>query len=71
MSTLAAYESPQARNQIGAVAAGLHYSQSNTRSEPHLRPILQIVAMLDPKPNEGSQGSNLHLQGHYVGSLTH
>ena len=26
----------QARGQIGAVAAGLHHSHSNTGSEPHL-----------------------------------
>ena len=37
-----AYGGSQARGRIGATAAGLHYSCSNTRSEPHLR------AMLDP-----------------------
>ena len=30
------YGSSQARGQIGAAAAGLHHSHSNTRSEPHL-----------------------------------
>ena len=29
------YGSSQARGQIGAIAAGLHHSHSNTRSEPH------------------------------------
>ena len=35
-AALAAYGGSQARGQIGAVAAGLHHSQNNTRSEPHL-----------------------------------
>ena len=30
--------SSEARGQIRAVAAGLHHSHSNTRSEPHLQP---------------------------------
>ena len=34
----AAYGGSQARGQIGAVAAGLHQSHSNTGSKPHLRP---------------------------------
>ena len=33
-----AYGVSQARGQIGATAAGLHHSHSNTGSEPHLRP---------------------------------
>ena len=33
-----AYGDYQARGQIEAVAAGLHHSQSNTRSEPRLQP---------------------------------
>ena len=37
-----------ARGQIGATAAGLHHNYGNTRSEPHLRPTLQLEAMLDP-----------------------
>ena len=42
-------ESSQARGQIGATAAGLRHSHSNTNtgSEPHLQPML-LVAMLDP-----------------------
>ena len=32
-----AYGGSQARGLIGAVAAGLHHSHSNTRSEPHLQ----------------------------------
>ena len=31
-----AYGGSQARGRIGAVAAGLHHSHSNTRFEPHL-----------------------------------
>ena len=30
--------SPQARGQIGAIAASLHHSQSDSGSEPHLQP---------------------------------
>ena len=50
----AAYGSSQARGQIEAVAAGLHHSHSNSNmgSKPHLRPIPQLTAMLDPPPNE-------------------
>ena len=35
-ATPAAYGSSQARGQIGATAADLRHSHSNTRSEPHL-----------------------------------
>ena len=37
-ATPKAYGGPQARGLIGAVAAGLHHSHSNTGSEPHLQP---------------------------------
>ena len=40
--------SSQARGWIGAAGAGLHHSQGNTGSEPHLWSTLQLVAMLDP-----------------------
>ena len=43
-----AYGSSQARGEIEAVAAGLHHSHSNARSEPHLQPIPQLRAMPDP-----------------------
>ena len=43
-----AYGNSQARGQIGIAAAGLHHSHSNARSEPHLRPMWQLVAMADP-----------------------
>ena len=42
------YGGSQARGLIGAVVAGLHQSHSNTRSEPRLRPTLQLMAMPDP-----------------------
>ena len=41
-------EVPRAGRLIGAVAAGLHQSHSNTVSEPHLQPTPQLMAMLDP-----------------------
>ena len=43
-----AYGGSQARGLIGAVAADLRQSHSNARSEPCLRPTLQLTAMLDP-----------------------
>ena len=43
-----AHGGSQARGQIGAVAAGLHNSHNNVRSEPHLRPTLQLMAIPDP-----------------------
>ena len=36
-ATPTAYGSSQARGQLGATAAGLHHSHSNTGSELHLR----------------------------------
>ena len=43
-----AYGSSQARGRIRAIAAGLHHSHSNTRSEPHLQPTPQLMATPDP-----------------------
>ena len=43
-----AYGGPQARGQIGAIAAGLYHSYSNAGSEPHLRPTPQITATPNP-----------------------
>ena len=43
-----AYVGSQARGPIGAIAAGLHYSQSNAGSELPLRPTPQLTAMPDP-----------------------
>ena len=48
----AAYEGFQARGQIGAIAASLHHSNSNARSEPCLRPTPQLMAMPDPYSTE-------------------
>ena len=53
-----AYGSCQARGRIRATAAGLPDSHGNTRSEPHLQPTPQLMAMPDPKPTEQAQGSN-------------
>ena len=38
----------QARGRIGATAASLHQSHSNTRPKLHLRPTPQLTAMQDP-----------------------
>ena len=43
-----AYGSSQARGRIGALAAGLYHSCSNTGSKPFLRPTPQLTATLDP-----------------------
>ena len=43
-----AYGGSQARGQIGATAAGLCHSHSNTGSEQHLQPTPQLMAMPDP-----------------------
>ena len=53
-----AYEGSQARGVIGATAAGLHHSHSNTGSEPSLRPTPQRTATPDPQPTEQGQGLN-------------
>ena len=44
----AAHEGSQTRDPIGAVAAGLHHSHSNDRSEPHLPSTPQLTATPDP-----------------------
>ena len=38
----------QARGPIGAIAAGLHHSHSNTGSQPCLRPTPQLPATPGP-----------------------
>ena len=48
MAALVAYGSSQARGRIGAATAGLHHSHSKAEFEPHLQPIPQLMAMLDP-----------------------
>ena len=48
MATSVAYGGSQARGLIGAIAADLRQSYSNSRSEPPLRPTPQLMAMLDP-----------------------
>ena len=47
-ATPVAYGSSQARGRIEAAAAILHHSHGNTRFEPHLQPMPQLAAMLDP-----------------------
>ena len=41
-------EIPSLGVKIGAAAAGLHHSHSDTGSEPHLWPMQQLVEMPDP-----------------------
>ena len=43
-----AYGSSQARGQMGAAAASLKHSHSNARSELHLQPTPQLMAMPNP-----------------------
>ena len=43
-----AYGGSQARGGIGAVAAGLRQSHSNTGSEPRLQPTSQLTVTPDP-----------------------
>ena len=47
-ATPVAYGSSEVTGQIRAVAAGLHPSHSNTRSELRLQPTPQLMAMPDP-----------------------
>ena len=47
-ATPTAYEGSQARGQIGAEAAGLHHSHSNSGAKLHLRHTPQLTATLDP-----------------------
>ena len=53
-----AYGSSQARGRMGATAAILHHSHSNTGSEPRLQPAPQFMAATDPQPTERGQGLN-------------
>ena len=54
-ATSAAYGSSQSRGLIRATAAGLCHSHSQARSEPCLRPTLQLTATLDPQPLSGAR----------------
>ena len=47
-ATPMAYGSSQARDRIRAAATGLRHSHSPSGSEPLLRPMPQLMAMLDP-----------------------
>ena len=57
------YGGSQARGLVGAVAAGLHHSHSNARSELHLQPTPQLRTTLDPQPTEQGQGLNRQPHG--------
>ena len=60
-TALRAYGGSQARGLIGAVAAGLHHSHNNARSELHLRPTPKLTAMpiLNPLSKARDQTHNL------------
>ena len=59
-----AHGGSQARGHIGATAAGLHHSHSNSGSTPRLQPTTpQLTARLDPQLTERGQGLNLRLHG--------
>ena len=62
------YGRSQARGRIGATAASLHHSYSNTGSKLRLQPAPQLIAMPDPQPTKQGQGSNLHPHGYELGS---
>ena len=64
-----AYGSSQAKGQIRARAAGLHYSHSNAGSQPCLRFTLKLIAALDPGPTERGQGAVPHFQGYQSDSF--
>ena len=58
----AVYGGSQARDQIGAVAAGLHHSHISTSSKLRLPPTPQLTATLDPQPT--GQGQELNPRPH-------
>ena len=64
-----AYGGFQARGPIGATAAGLCHSHSNTGSEPHLPPTPQLTATPVPPPTERGQGSNPQPNGSSMDSF--
>ena len=47
-----AHGGSQAKGPIGAVAAGLCHSHSNSRPKPRLQTTPQLTAMPDPQPTE-------------------
>ena len=55
------YGSSQARTGVGAAAAGLHHSHSNTGSDLCLQPTPQLIATPDPQPTDQGQGSDCFL----------
>ena len=57
------------QGSMGAIAASLHHSHSNTRSKLHLQPIPQFKATPDPLPTEQGQGSNLRPHGYQQNSF--
>ena len=59
-ATPAAYGGCQTSGRIGAVAAGHSHNHSHRGSNLHLWPTPQLMAMPDPQPTAGGQGSNLH-----------
>ena len=48
LTTPTAYGGSKARGLIRAIVSSLHHTYSNTRSQLHLGPMLQLLAMPDP-----------------------
>ena len=68
-TTPVAYGNSWIRVWIGASVASLCHSHNNAKSELHLWPVLQLVAM--PLLHPLSEVSNPHPNGHYIRFLTH
>ena len=51
-ATTEAYGGSQAKDHIGAIAAGLHHSHSNSGSKLLLQPIPQLMTTPDPRPTD-------------------
>ena len=51
-------EFPRLRAELAPQLPAYTTATATVRSEPHLRPILQLAAALDPSPTERGQGSN-------------
>ena len=62
-ATPTVYGSSQARDRIGATAAGLYHSRSNSESEPTAT-CCSSQQHLAPQPTEQGQGSNPHPHGY-------
>ena len=65
-ATPTAYGDSQSKGPIRAVATSLHHSHS--KAKPPSTTYTMLMAMPDPLPIEGGQGSNLYPHGYQLGS---